>query len=245
MSGRSTHQGRLPRPADTASSTALLDTGLLGLAPDPMIVVDGDGVIVQASEQIEALTGYSRDQLSGLSVDTLLPDGLRSAHRAHRAAFLAAPSRRPMATHLDVRLRHSSGAEVPVEVSLSPADGASGPLVVASIRDVSARARAESALRESETRLAEAQRIARIGSWSWSVESDWSAGPTSCTGCTGSTRRPVRRRSPTTSRASTPTTVTGWRRRSPARWSPSSRTSTTIASCCPAVQYGTCTPAAR
>ncbi|HEY1190042.1 MAG TPA: PAS domain S-box protein, partial [Gemmata sp.] len=36
-------------------------------------------------------------------------------------------------------------------------------------RDISDRKRAEAALRESEARLAEAQRIARIGSWRWDV----------------------------------------------------------------------------
>jgi diguanylate cyclase (GGDEF)-like protein/PAS domain S-box-containing protein len=39
-------------------------------------------------------------------------------------------------------------------------------------RDITARKEAEEALRESEARLAEAQRIAHVGSWEWDVASD-------------------------------------------------------------------------
>ena len=52
------------------------------------------------------------------------------------------------------------------------------PRSVAIIRDISERKRAETALKKSESSLAEAQRIAHIGSWEWNIQTgkvNWSA----------------------------------------------------------------------
>ena len=64
---------QLPRPVGAASPDELLDH-LAELAPDPLIVVDEHGVIVLASAQAEALTGYPRTDLVGRRVDNLLHD---------------------------------------------------------------------------------------------------------------------------------------------------------------------------
>jgi PAS domain S-box-containing protein len=40
------------------------------------------------------------------------------------------------------------------------------------VEDITERKRAEEVLRESETRLSNAQRIARLGSWTWDVQTD-------------------------------------------------------------------------
>ena len=52
-----------------------------------------------------------------------------------------------MGTGLDLSARRRDGSEVPVEISLSPIDTAEGVLVAASIRDISERVAAASALR--------------------------------------------------------------------------------------------------
>ncbi len=141
---------------------------LLELAPDPLIVIDEQGLIVLANEQAEVLTGYASTDLVGRPADSLVPESARSADQG---TFL-----HPTADHngerFDLQLRTCTGAEVPVEVSLSPVEASSGRVVVASMRDVSERRQAETALHESRQRLAEAQRIAHIGSWSWSVATD-------------------------------------------------------------------------
>ena len=158
---------QLPRPVGAASPDELLDH-LAELAPDPLLVVDEHGVVVLASAQAEALTGYPRTDLVGQRVDNLLHDPDQPARRP----TLLTQALRTGAGRLDLRLRTGAGDEVPVEVSLSPFQAGSGDLVVASLRDVSERRRAEAALHESQQRLAEAQRIARIGSWSWAVATD-------------------------------------------------------------------------
>jgi PAS domain S-box-containing protein len=128
-----------------------LATTLLELAPDATVVVDAEGTIVFANARTEQTFGYSPAELTGLSVDTLLPSRLRSAHAAYRAQFAAAPNPRPMGRDLTLLGLHKNGHEFPVEISLSPVPSEGGPLVVAAIRDATLR-------RETERQLIEANR---------------------------------------------------------------------------------------
>lgn len=145
---------------------------LVELAPDAMVVVNASGTIVLVNEQTETLTGYRRDELIGLPVDALVPDDLRFLHASERGRYLQAPRRRPMGAGRDLYLRRRDGTRLPVDVSLSPIDSEGQHTVVAAVRDVSERSLADLAIRTSEARLSEAQRIAGVGSWTWSVGSD-------------------------------------------------------------------------
>ena len=68
--------------------------------------------------------------------------------------------------------RRKDGSLFPAEVSLSPLQTPDGVLVTASVRDITGRKQAEAALRQSERQLAQAQQMARVGSWRWDVVND-------------------------------------------------------------------------
>ncbi len=73
--------------------------------------------------------------------------------------------------------RKKDGRTFPVEVTCSHFDWRGRSVHVAAIRDISERVRAEEELRNSRTQLLEAQRIARVGSWRYSLGSrqvEWS-----------------------------------------------------------------------
>jgi PAS domain S-box-containing protein len=127
--------------------------GLLESAPDAMVIVDGDARIVLVNAQTERLFGYSREDLIGRDVETLLPERFRAAHRGHRYGFLAAPSARPMGAGLDLFGRREDGSEFPVDIALSPLETDEGRLVASSIRDVTERKASEEALRLLARRL--------------------------------------------------------------------------------------------
>jgi PAS domain S-box-containing protein len=124
---------------------------LLELAPDATVVVEADGTIVFANARMEQTFGYTAAELTGVNVDTLLPPRLRTAHAAHRAQFNATPRPRPMGRDLTLLGLHKNGSEFPVEISLSPVPSGAGKLIVAAIRDATAR-------REAERQLIEANR---------------------------------------------------------------------------------------
>ncbi|MGD0912208.1 MAG: PAS domain S-box protein, partial [Terracidiphilus sp.] len=49
--------------------------GLLEAAPDAMVVVDPSGEIVLLNAQAEKQFGYSRDELLGKKVTSIIPEG--------------------------------------------------------------------------------------------------------------------------------------------------------------------------
>jgi len=131
-------------------------------APDGIVVVDRDGVILDANPEAARLFRYPRDSLVGMRVDRLVPASARSGHEAHRDGFHAQPRRRPMGAGRELEALDAEGRTFPVEISLSPIEGDDGARVVATIRDISVRRRLRSfgigALRAAEEERA---RIAR------------------------------------------------------------------------------------
>ncbi len=122
---------------------------LLNTVPDALILVDAASGIVFANQQAETMFGASRDQLSGLQVDELLPERFRKEHVAHRARYGARPTFRPMSTDRDLYAVRRDGKEFPVDISLSPVQTVDGTLVAAAIRDISDRIELREKLRES------------------------------------------------------------------------------------------------
>jgi diguanylate cyclase (GGDEF)-like protein/PAS domain S-box-containing protein len=149
-----------------------LALGLLDAAPDAMVVVDGDGSVVLVNRQVEVLFGYRRDELIGRPVETLMPERFRDGNGAHRAAVWTAPLDRETGSGLELFAVRKDGTEFPVEISLSPLQSENGPLVTAAIRDVTERKAVEDRLAETARQLKEAQSVAQLGSWSWSVVDD-------------------------------------------------------------------------
>jgi PAS domain S-box-containing protein len=116
---------------------------LLDAAPDGVLIVSGAGEIVFVNDQAGGLLGYEIGDLLGRSVDELLPEALRAAHRAHRTRYRAAPSPRSMGAGLLLWARRHDGSELPVEISLKPLRLGGGLFVVAGIRDVTERVETE------------------------------------------------------------------------------------------------------
>lgn len=119
---------------------------LFETAPDAVIVVDRDGLIVLANVQADRLFGYAQHGLLGLPIEMLLPESLRAVHGVHRARFMANPRARPMGAGYELVGRRSDGSEFPVEIGLSPVRAGDDSLYAAAIRDVSETQRARQAL---------------------------------------------------------------------------------------------------
>ena len=121
--------------------------------PDGVLVSDAEGRIVRINAQIEAMFGYGRDELAGQAVEELIPERFRAIHPGERERYHAAPRVRAMGAGLELYGRRKDGSEFPVDIMLSPIATEHGSLVLAVVRDITDRKRAEQALRLSEERL--------------------------------------------------------------------------------------------
>jgi protein-histidine pros-kinase len=122
---------------------------MLDAAPDAMVGVDSDGVIVMANVQTEALFGHTREALLGQQIEVLVPERVRDVHPGHRKRYFAEPRTRPMGAGLELAGRRADGSEFPAEISLSAIGTDEGTVALAAIRDMTDRK-----AREEETRRA-------------------------------------------------------------------------------------------
>jgi two-component system, NarL family, sensor histidine kinase DevS len=145
----------------------MLDSALLVHAvdrsPDGVLIVDIDGVIHFANASVARLAGRPAEEFVGRSVDELVPESMRPAHREHRRSFAHAPSQRPMGSGLELMLMRSDRTLVPVEISLSPLEHDGQRYVIAAVRDVSERVESQRRLAAANEQLTLASERARIG----------------------------------------------------------------------------------
>jgi two-component system, cell cycle sensor histidine kinase and response regulator CckA len=110
--------------------------------------------------------GYTREELVGQLVETLLPERLRNSHQRHRAAYAKDPHARPMGLGMELFGRRKDGTEFPVEVSLGPLASQGRTLVSATVVDITERKKIEQQLRL-------AQRMEAIGQLAGGIAHDF------------------------------------------------------------------------
>jgi PAS domain S-box-containing protein len=138
-------------------------------APSAMIMVNTDGCINLVNTQAEAVFGYSRQELLGRPIETLVPERFRSHHMGYRHGYLGEARARPMGAERELFGLRKDGTEVPIEIGLNPIQTAEGLLVLASIIDISERKRAELEAARQRTEMAHLSRVTTLGELSGSL----------------------------------------------------------------------------
>jgi PAS domain S-box-containing protein len=120
--------------------------------PSAMIIAEADGRVTFANLGAEKLFGLHKRELLGISIESLMPQQYRIAHRRYREEFHL-DGRRQANTRCGLSCLRADGSEVPVDIELNPIVTRSGPATLASITDISERLRLERALQEKNTEL--------------------------------------------------------------------------------------------
>jgi protein-histidine pros-kinase len=104
----------------------------LDAVPDAMLVINQVGKIVAGNTQAEKLFSYSREQLIGKPVESLI---LTLRERPVSRQHFPRSTRATDGIRADLSALRSDGAEVPVDINLSPLTTNDGTFIVAAIRD--------------------------------------------------------------------------------------------------------------
>src|ERR1041384_3683337 len=122
-------------------------TAQLEAAAGAILMIDRRGAIRTANQKAETLFGYGTGELTGKSVEELVPEHYRSGHGALRDVFLVHPEARPMGGGRELFGLRRDGSEVPIEIGLNPIQTDEGVFVLANIIDITERRRAEEQFR--------------------------------------------------------------------------------------------------
>lgn len=137
-------------PHGTPSHAPALFEKLFESSPDSILVAGVDGYIREVNPQTERLFGYSRNELIGASIESLVPERFRQKHSHHRGTFHSHPRIRPMGAGLELYGTRKDGTEFPLDIMLSPVQSENEGLVLVVVRDITERKATAEALRRHE-----------------------------------------------------------------------------------------------
>jgi PAS domain S-box-containing protein len=138
-------------------------------AGNAMIMVNAEGKIELANAQVEAVFGYSRQELIGHPVEMIVPERFRSRHPDYRNSYFADPKARAMGAGRELFGRRKDGSEVPIEIGLNPIRTWEGLFVLASIIDITERRQAELEAARQRDESAHLSRVTLLGELSASL----------------------------------------------------------------------------
>jgi PAS domain S-box-containing protein len=129
-----------------------LFSGLLAISADAVIAVDDGQQIIFFNEGAEKIFGWSADDVDGAPLEMLLPQRFRAAHHGHVEGFGAAHGRaRLMGERQQLSGLRRDGEEFPCEAAIQRLEVGGKNVFAVVLRDITARQRAEDALRDAVT----------------------------------------------------------------------------------------------
>lgn len=120
--------------------------GIIAVCADAIVVIDENQDIVEWNHGAEKIFGYSRDEIVGRPVNTVVPPQHRRAHQAHIHKFAAEGREARILDHSRTFGLRKTGEEFPIAATISRVRIRGQWLMTAVVRDISEERRREEEL---------------------------------------------------------------------------------------------------
>ncbi|MBB4639520.1 PAS domain S-box protein [Longimicrobium terrae] len=142
-------------------------------AADAIVTIDSEGCIVSWNRGAETVFGYCEAEALGQALEIMMPERFRERHRAGVQRMAHTGDLSLQDTTLELVGMRRDGTEFPLEASLALWDVGGRRFATRIMRDVSERRRSEEALRRSQQKLAQAQKMEAVGRLAGGVAHDF------------------------------------------------------------------------
>lgn len=151
------------RAAELAASQSALassearESSVVESALDAVIIMGGDGRVVEWNPSAEVIFGYPRsDAIGAVLGDLIIPDHLRDHHNRGLERYLRTGEARILGRRIETTAMRKDGTLLPVELAITPVKRTAGQprLFTGTLRDISSREEDKAALLESREKFA-------------------------------------------------------------------------------------------
>ena len=155
---------RRRRPSSAASWSS---------AVTAIITIGDRGLIEDVNPATERLFGYGASELVGQNVKMLMPEPYRGEHDGYIANYVGTGVKKIIGIGREVSGRRKDGTTFPLHLSVSEFEADGRRYFTGMIHDISDRMHVEEALRESERRLAQSQKMEAVGQLTGGIAHDF------------------------------------------------------------------------
>jgi PAS domain S-box-containing protein len=145
---------------ELGSKSEVRQAAIVDAAFDSIVSMDHRGMITHFNRAAERTFGYKAEDAIGKEMaELIIPEELREAHRTGVARFATSTESRMLNHRVQTWGQRADGTRFPIELAITRIPIEGPPVFTGFIRDITARQKAEQAIRDSEERyrgLAEA-----------------------------------------------------------------------------------------
>jgi two-component system sensor kinase FixL len=136
---------------------------LISTAIDGIIVIDDRAIIQVYNEACERLFGFTRDEAIGQNVNILMPTPQREEHDTYISRYTSTGERRVIGIGREVVAQRKDGTTFPLWLSVGEGQAMNQRIFVGILSDLSERRERERHIRELQSELLHATRLATTG----------------------------------------------------------------------------------
>lgn len=138
---------------------------------DGIIVINEKGIVETYNASAARIFGYSPEEVIGHNVSMLTPEPHRTAHDSYIQRFLKTDQANILGVGREVTGQRKDGSLFPLDLAVTEMAIHGRRMFLGITRDITERKHSQEILSRSEQSLKTAQRIAKLGGWSWDIAS--------------------------------------------------------------------------